>query len=105
MARYEARLTPFDVGGKMFGSMLRWPGSGRRMNGSPMADVKMTVRLNGPYWVDGPFELVDQDGVRFKVPEGERVALCRCGKSDNKPFCDSTHRNKTPNFDAPTRAS
>ena len=69
-----------------------------------MADVKITVRLNGPYLVEGPFEMVDQDGARFMVEEGKRMALCRCGMSDNKPYCDSSHRNKTPTFDAPTKA-
>ena len=69
-----------------------------------MADVKILVRLNGPYWVEGPLDLVDQDGNPFEVQAGERIALCRCGQSDNKPFCDSSHRNKTPAFDAPTRA-
>ncbi len=69
-----------------------------------MAEVKITVRLNGPYMVEGPFELVDQEGNAFTVEEGKRIALCRCGQSDNKPFCDASHRNKTPAFDAPTTA-
>ena len=69
-----------------------------------MADVKVTVRLNGPYYIDGPLELVDQDGNHFEVQEGKTIALCRCGRSNNKPFCDSSHRNQTPTFDAPTRA-
>jgi CDGSH-type Zn-finger protein len=30
------------------------------------------------------------------------VALCRCGRSENKPFCDSRHRTVEPMFDAPT---
>ena len=69
-----------------------------------MPDVKITVRLNGPYLVEGPIELVDAEGNHFKVEEGKSVVLCRCGRSDNKPFCDATHRKKTPIFDAPTRA-
>ncbi len=69
-----------------------------------MADVKVTVRLNGPYWVEGPLELVDQDGNNFQFKEGERIALCRCGRSETKPFCDASHRLKTPTFDAPTKA-
>jgi CDGSH-type Zn-finger protein len=68
-----------------------------------MADSKVTVRLNGPYIVEGPIELVDQDGNAFTV-EGERFVLCRCGQSENKPFCDASHRNKIT-FDAPTKAS
>ncbi len=68
-----------------------------------MADVKITVRLNGPYMVEGPIELVDQEGNSFKVAEGDKVFMCRCGQSDNKPFCDASHRKKIP-FDAPTTA-
>lgn len=67
-----------------------------------MADVKIEVRMNGPIRVQGPFDLVDQDGKAFKVPEGQWVSLCRCGASTNKPFCTGTHR--TVGFDAPTKA-
>ena len=56
-----------------------------------MADVKIEVRANGPNRVYGPIELVDQDGNSYNVPEGRWVSLCRCGQSDNKPFCDGTH--------------
>jgi CDGSH-type Zn-finger protein len=67
-----------------------------------MAGVKIEVRLNGPNRIQGPFDLVDQDGKAFKVPEGQWVSLCRCGASSNKPFCDGSHR--TCGFDAPTKA-
>ena len=67
-----------------------------------MPNVKIQVRLNGPNLVQGPIDLVDQDGKAFKVPEGEAVALCRCGGSNNKPFCDGAHRSI--GFDAPTKA-
>ena len=48
------------------------------------------TRPNGPYLVQGPIHLVDADGKEFTVT-GDRVALCRCGGSTNKPFCDGTH--------------
>ncbi len=65
--------------------------------------VEITVRLNGPYRIKGPIKLVDVDGNEFPLPtEKEFVALCRCGGSANKPFCDGTH--KTIGFDAETRA-
>ena len=70
-----------------------------------MPDVKVMVRMNGPYRVYGPITLVDQDEREFAIPEGEWVTLCRCGSSDNKPFCDSSHRSKEPTFDAPTAVS
>ncbi len=68
-----------------------------------MPDVKIEVRLNGPNRVYGAFELVDQDGNSFTIPEGQWVSLCRCGESKNKPFCDVSHREC--NFDAPTTAT
>jgi CDGSH-type Zn-finger protein len=64
-----------------------------------MADVKITVRKNGPFRVEaapGAIEIVDADGNPFdlstKVKDGKMVfALCRCGGSVTKPFCDGTH--------------
>jgi CDGSH-type Zn-finger protein len=55
-----------------------------------MADTTVTVRDNGPYLIKGPLEIRDADGNEFRV-ERETVALCRCGGSTNKPFCDGTH--------------
>ncbi len=56
-----------------------------------MDGVSIKVRKDGPYLVSGPFTLLDADGNEFEVPPGKAVALCRCGGSTNKPFCDSTH--------------
>ena len=50
--------------------------------------VKITIRNNGPYVVEGDFTLVDHEG--NEVPLAKR-ALCRCGGSTTKPFCDGTH--------------
>ena len=50
--------------------------------------VKITIRNNGPYVVEGDFTLVDHEG--NEVPLTKR-ALCRCGGSTMKPFCDGTH--------------
>ncbi|HUP33553.1 MAG TPA: CDGSH iron-sulfur domain-containing protein [Gaiellaceae bacterium] len=57
-----------------------------------MAAVTIKVRENGPYRVTGPFTLVDADGDVYELPAGETVALCRCGRSRTKPFCDKSHR-------------
>ena len=54
-------------------------------------EVVIKVRDNGPYKVTGPVTIVDADGNRFDVPEGT-IALCRCGQSRTKPFCDTSHR-------------
>ncbi len=52
--------------------------------------VVIKVRDNGPYKVTGPVVLEDADGNRFDVA-GRSVALCRCGLSETKPFCDGAH--------------
>ena len=54
-----------------------------------MADVTIEIRKNGPYIVTGPVELTDSEGNKY--PATERMALCRCGASTTKPFCDGTH--------------
>jgi CDGSH-type Zn-finger protein len=50
------------------------------------------TRLNGPYLVKGAtgLRIVDADGNEFTV-DRDTIALCRCGGSTTKPFCDGTH--------------
>jgi len=68
-----------------------------------MADVEIKVRESGPYKVTGPITLIDADGSEFEVGEpGTPIALCRCGASTTKPFCDGTHSKV--GFDAAERA-
>jgi CDGSH iron-sulfur domain-containing protein 3 len=57
-----------------------------------MSEVTITVRANGPYKVEGPARIVDAEGRELVVPEGRGIALCRCGHSQTKPFCDKSHR-------------
>jgi len=59
----------------------------------PMADVKIEVRENGPLRFTGPITITDKDGKAYSVPDGEIVSFCRCGLSQNKPFCDGAHRD------------
>lgn len=57
-----------------------------------MADVKIQCRPNGPFLVEGSVEIVDQNGNPFPTnPNKPLIALCRCGQSGNRPFCDGTH--------------
>jgi CDGSH-type Zn-finger protein len=59
-----------------------------------MAQVKITVRHNGPLRVEAPegtIELVDADGKQYDLTGKAAFSLCRCGGSVNKPFCDGTH--------------
>jgi CDGSH-type Zn-finger protein len=61
--------------------------------------VTIRVRPSGPLLVEGPITIVDQHGNQFPInPDKPAVALCRCGQSSNKPFCDGTH--KTCGFQA-----
>lgn len=55
------------------------------------SETRITPYPNGPYLVRGPFRLVDQAG---KEIEARRrvIALCRCGHSQIRPFCDGTHK-------------
>jgi 3-phenylpropionate/trans-cinnamate dioxygenase ferredoxin subunit len=53
--------------------------------------VKITVKRNGPYVVQGDnVEVIDWNGNAYQVLN-RPFALCRCGGSTNKPFCDGTH--------------
>jgi len=59
-----------------------------------MAQVKITVKRNGPYRVEAPpgtIELVDADGNAYDLTGKPAFSLCRCGGSVTKPFCDGTH--------------
>ena len=57
-----------------------------------MADANISVRDNGPFLVKGPITVVDAEGNSFPIDSNKpMVALCRCGQSANRPFCDGTH--------------
>ena len=62
----------------------------------------ITPYRDGPLIVRGDFRLLDQDG-REIDPGRETIALCRCGKSGIKPFCDGSH--KRAGFSAPSAPS
>jgi CDGSH-type Zn-finger protein len=57
-----------------------------------MAGTKITVRTDGSIRVEGDFEVCDQEGKVFGLAGRDKVGLCRCGHSANKPFCDGTHK-------------
>jgi CDGSH-type Zn-finger protein len=68
-----------------------------------MPDVTIRMRPNGPFVVDGPIRLIDSAGNEFVLDSTKPVlALCRCGQSSRKPFCDGTH--KTCGFASDERA-
>ncbi len=50
------------------------------------------VRTNGPFLVEGPVTIIDANGNVFPINSDKpAVALCRCGQSSRRPFCDGTH--------------
>lgn len=69
-----------------------------------MSQIQIRVRDHGPLLVEGSFTLLDADGQPFALAADKpAVALCRCGHSAKRPFCDGTH--KTCGFVANERAS
>ena len=56
--------------------------------------VVIRCRENGPLVIAaGAVRVVDHEGNEFAIPAGkDNVALCRCGQSKVKPFCDGSHR-------------
>ena len=56
-----------------------------------MADTKITVLNDGSIRIDGDFEILDAQGLAFGLAGRKRISLCRCGASQNKPFCDGSH--------------
>jgi CDGSH-type Zn-finger protein len=68
------------------------------MAGQPTDDVEIHVRPDGSLKVYGPVRLFDVDGNEYdltpwRTPDvrGDRLKLCRCGRSQTQPFCDESH--------------
>jgi CDGSH-type Zn-finger protein/uncharacterized Fe-S cluster protein YjdI len=59
-------------------------------DGEPVGPLRLTPIPNGPLKVQGWIEFNAADGTRYAA--GDKVWLCRCGQSQNKPFCDGTHK-------------
>jgi CDGSH-type Zn-finger protein len=53
--------------------------------------TKITVQSNGPIRIEGEFEIFDPEGRAFGLAGRTLISLCRCGQSQNKPFCDGSH--------------
>ncbi len=56
-----------------------------------MSKTKITVNNNGSIKVEGDFEIVDREGGVYNLQGREIISICRCGLSQNKPFCDGSH--------------
>jgi CDGSH-type Zn-finger protein len=60
-----------------------------------LMSITITIKKTGPYLLavePGEVTLVDHEGNTVEIPAGKKtIALCRCGASSTKPFCDGTH--------------
>jgi len=54
--------------------------------------AKVTIFNNGSIRVEGDFTVHDADGKEFGLSGRNMISLCRCGHSENKPFCDGAHK-------------
>lgn len=54
--------------------------------------MKVTVVNHGPIRLEGDFSIQDAQGNAFGLAGRSVISLCRCGLSDNKPFCDGSHK-------------
>ncbi len=62
--------------------------------------MTITILENGPILIDGPVKFKSQGDDDFSEVQGSKIALCRCGNSNSKPFCDSSH--SACDFNAPS---
>lgn len=61
----------------------------KELNQSISITEDVPAGVSGPLWVKGGIEIESPDGQTYE--KRNRVTLCRCGKSKNKPFCDGSH--------------
>ena len=66
-----------------------------------MSETRVTVKKNGPLIVEGAFSVCDASGAAFDLDGRTKISLCRCGLSENKPFCDGSHSG---GFDSEVKA-
>ena len=63
---------------------------------------KIICNNNGPLRIEGDMQLLDMEGNAFDLGGRSVVSFCRCGASENKPFCDGAH--KRVNFQSEIKA-
>jgi CDGSH-type Zn-finger protein len=54
--------------------------------------AKVTIFHNGSIRIEGDFTVQDPEGKPFGLGGRTTISLCRCGHSENKPFCDGSHK-------------
>jgi CDGSH-type Zn-finger protein len=75
------------------GRLVAWDASGQAIEPTFEPSIGLiedpAKQCSGPLWVRGGVQVIAADGFKYEVRN--RVTLCRCGASQNKPFCDGTH--------------
>ncbi len=77
---------------RLFGGRLKRDNAAQKLQERKVAATKITVNHNGSLRIEGDFEIVDPEGRPFGLAGRTTLALCRCGHSANKPFCDGSHK-------------
>jgi CDGSH-type Zn-finger protein len=69
--------------------------------------TKLTINDNGSIKIEGDFAICDAQGNEYGLGGRTALGLCRCGLSNNKPFCDGSHKasfeHKAEAFDLPEK--
>ena len=65
--------------------------------------AKVTIANHGPIRIEGEFTITDAEGKTFGLAGRTMIGLCRCGHSENKPFCDGSHRKNNFESACPAR--
>ena len=73
------------------GALSFYMNNNKQKEDNPLTDVKVSLLKDGPILIKGKIELKNSKGE--VIPTKTSVALCRCGASKNKPFCDGEHTN------------
>lgn len=87
------RLVEYEAGHCPAGRLVAWGKTGKPLE--PKFEPSLGLiedtekRVSGPIWVRGGIPVISSDGTAYEVRN--RLTLCRCGRSDNKPFCNGSH--------------
>ncbi len=87
------RIAIEEAGNCPSGRLVVWDKEGKAIEPEFEPSIRLVgdpqEGMNGPIWVRGGIPIESADGSTYEIRN--RVALCRCGKSSNKPFCDGSH--------------
>ena len=68
----------------------KWNDEVKQIKSESQNELQIKVSKGGPYLIKGRVVIIDKDGVET-IKDGS-IALCRCGQSSNKPYCDGSHK-------------